>query len=228
MKLVTKEEREAHSAFIIAEGAKGLFYGGIASLGLFYYLKKKHTVRFNSFNTSIKTCILTIPTIGAAALWADEGSIEFDRRMYSSEYSENKVLEDYREWNNLSMSDKIFTSLNEHKYKIILASWAGSLWGSWVLVNRDKIMTTAQKAVQARMYAQAISILLLLGTLLLAMKEEEINKAKPPPIPEWKKVLLEKESQHQAEKKAEEARLLKEIEAKQAHLTKLESKSETN
>lgn len=224
MKLVTKEEREAHASYIIAEGSKGLFYGGIASLGLFYYLKKKHTVRFNSFNTSIKTCILTIPTIGAAALWADEGSIEFDRKMYSSTYSENKVLEEYREWNNLSLGNKIFSSLNEHKYKIILTSWAGSLWGSWVLVNRDKIMTTAQKAVQARMYAQAISIILLLGTLLLAMKEEEINKAKPPPIPEWKKVLLEREAQ----KKEEEARLMKEIQEKQAHLTTLESSQNTD
>ena len=92
--------------------------------------------------------------------------------MHQSEYQEAKYLEEYREWNRLSLSDKCFTVLNDNKYKIIISAWAGSLYGSWVLVNRDKIMDTAQKAVQARMYAQGITIILLLGTLLLAMKEE--------------------------------------------------------
>lgn len=220
MKIVTKEEREAHATHVAIEGAKGLFYGAIGSVGIYYYLKKRHTVRFNSFNTSIKTCILTIPTVGAAALWADEGSIEFDRKMYSSGYAEARVLEEYREWNNLAMSDKIFTTLNNHKYKIILGAWAGSLYGSWVLVNRDKIMSTAQKAVQARMYAQAISIILLLGTILLAMKEEEINKTKPPPIPEWKRYLMEKDE--------EEKDLLEQIKLAKEKISQVEANKETS
>lgn len=59
-------------------------------------------------------------------------------------------------------------------------------------------MTTAQKAVQARMYAQGITIFLLLGTLLLAMKEDEINKLKPAPIPEWKQVIMRKEEEEKS------------------------------
>ena len=65
--------------------------------------------------------------------------------MHQSEYQEAKYLEEYREWNRLSLSDKCFTVLNDNKYKIIISAWAGSLYGSWVLVNRDKIMDTAQK-----------------------------------------------------------------------------------
>ena len=34
-----------------------------------------------------------------------------------------------------------------------------------------------------------------MGTLLLAMKEEEINKKKPKPIPEWKRIIMEKEAE---------------------------------
>ena len=69
-------------------------------------------------------------------------------------------------------------------------------------------MTGPQKLVQARMYAQAVTIVLLLSTIVLAMKEEELNKGKPAPLPEWKKVLLEREAeqkQQQAEQKAHEA-----------------------
>ena len=86
-----------------------------------------------------------MPTISVAAFFADQGSVEFDRKMHQSEYQEAKYLEEYREWNRLSLSDKCFTVLNDNKYKIIISAWAGSLYGSWVLVNRDKIMDTAQK-----------------------------------------------------------------------------------
>ncbi|EER31033.1 conserved hypothetical protein [Candida tropicalis MYA-3404] len=203
MKILSKEEKDAHISHILAEGTKGLVYGGILSVGIFQYLKHKQPARFATFNPSIKAAIIAMPTISVAAFYADQGSVEFDRKMHQSDYTESKYLEEYREWNKLSLSDKCFTVLNDHKYKIIIGAWAGSLYGSWVLVNRDKIMTTAQKAVQARMYAQGITIILLLGTILLAMKEEEINKKKPKPIPEWKKIIMEKE--------AEDKRLLEEV-----------------
>lgn len=195
MKIIDKEEREAHASYVLSEGIKGMFYGSIVSVGLFTYLKLRQPKRFASFNTSIKTCIITMPTIALAAFYADEGSVEFDRKMYSSGYTNQKVLEDYREWNNMKLSDKIFTSLSNNQYKIIFSSWIASMYGSWVYVNRDKVMTTPQKLVQARMYAQAITIVLLLSTILLAMKNEELNKNKPAPLPEWKKVLQEREAE---------------------------------
>jgi len=52
-------------------------------------------------------------------------------------------------------------------------------------------MTTAQKLVQARVYAQALTVALLLGTLFLSMREAELKKSEPEPIPEWKKYLEE-------------------------------------
>lgn len=201
MKIIGQEEKDAHSSYILAEGAKGLFYGGLVSAGLFAYLKTRHPVKFASFNTSVKTCIFVMPTVSVAAFFADNGSWEFDRQMYQSEYENQQMMEEYRNWNRMSTTDKVFTSLNNHKYKIIFSSWLASMWGSWVFVNRDKVMTGPQKLVQARMYAQAVTIVLLLSTIVLAMKEEEMNKDKPKPLPEWKKVLLERE----AEQKAHEA-----------------------
>lgn len=195
MKIIDREEREAHASHVLSEGLKGMFYGSIVSLGLYTYLKVRQPVRFRSFNTSIKACILTMPTISLAAFYADEGSVDFDRQMYSSGYTNQKMLEEYRDWTNLPLSDKIFSTLSSNQYKIIFTSWLASMYGSWVYVNRDKVMTTPQKLVQARMYAQAITILLLLSTILLAMKEEEINKKKPAPVPEWKKILQEKEAE---------------------------------
>ncbi|KAI3406788.2 hypothetical protein KGF56_000393 [Candida oxycetoniae] len=195
MKILSQEEKDAHLSHVITEGAKGLIYGGVFSLGIFSYIKYKRPARYQTFSASVKAALLTMPTIAIGAFWADQGSWEFDKMMHQSDYQQEQILKQHREYNNLPLSDKIITSLNNNKYPIIVAAWAGSLYGSWVLVNRDKIMTTAQKAVQARMYAQGITIILLLGTILLAMREEEINKSKPKPLPEWKQIILEKEAE---------------------------------
>lgn len=195
MKIIDNEEREAHASYILSEGLKGMFYGSIVSLGLYTYLKVRHPARFASFNTSIKTCIITMPTVSMAAFFADQGSVEFDKKMYSSGYTNKKVLEEFRHWHNMPMSDKIVATLSNNQYKLIFSSWMASMYGSWVYVNRDKVMTTPQKLVQARMYAQAITIVLLLSTILLAVKQKEIDQDKPAPMPEWKRILQEKEDE---------------------------------
>ncbi|OBA24135.1 hypothetical protein METBIDRAFT_30473 [Metschnikowia bicuspidata var. bicuspidata NRRL YB-4993] len=194
MKIIDREEKEAHAAHVMAEGFRGMFYGSIISAGLFAYLKTRHPARFAKFNTSIKACVLIMPTISLAAFYADDGSLEFDKKMYSAGHTNKQVLEQYREWKNMPASDRIVTLLSTHKYKIILASWAASMYGSWKLVNRDKIMTAPQKLVQARMYAQAITVVLLLATMVLAMKEEEVKSHQPAPLPEWRRVLIDREA----------------------------------
>lgn len=193
MKIIEDEEKQAHRTHIINEGAKGFVIGSFISAGAFLYLRSRHASAFARYNTSIKTCIFTMPSVTMCAFYADQGSWEFDRKVHASSYSEQKVLAEYREWNRMTLGQKALLAVSNNKYPIILGAWAASMYGSWVYVNRDKIMTTSQKAVQARMYAQAITILLLLSTIILASKEQEINKDKPKPIPEWKAILMQKE-----------------------------------
>ncbi|CAI5757390.1 unnamed protein product [Candida verbasci] len=216
MKLITKEEKDAHLSHVLFEGGKGLIYGGILSTGLYAYLKHKHPVRFKSFTPSIRAAILAMPTVSVAAFWADQGSWEFDKKAHQGDYEENKFLQDLKNWQKLSTSDKVFTVLNDHKYQIIITAWAASLYGSWVYVNKDPIMSVAQKAVQARMYAQGITIILLLSTILLAMKDEELKKKQPKPIPEWKRIIYEKEM--------EDKKLLQQQQLKDEHVDKAHEK----
>ena len=77
--------------------------------------------------------------------------------------------------NRLSLSDKCFTVLNDNKYKIIISAWAGSLYGSWYWLTETKLWIPHKKLFKQEC-TQGITIILLLNTLLLAMKEEEINK----------------------------------------------------
>lgn len=193
MKILADEERNAHWNTVLWEGAKGTVIGIGASAALVYGVKRRYPAQFATFSPSIKAAMWAMPTISLAAFWADEGSVKFDEQKYRGEFIETVEKEKMDLFAKLSFADKVFTKVNENKYKIIISAWAASLWGSWHIVNKDKYMTVAQKAVQARVYAQAITVVLLLSTIVLSMHEQELKKSQPAPVPEWKKYLQEQD-----------------------------------
>lgn len=111
--------------------------------------------------------------------------------MNHSEYDREVALEQQRAWAKLTPSERVFQTLSKYKYQVIVGAWAALLYGSWRYVNKDKYMLTTQKAVQARVYAQAITVVLLLLTILLAMKENEIKAKEEPKKPHWQQALEE-------------------------------------
>lgn len=198
MKILSDEEKTAHRNAVLIEGAKGCAIGAVAAVGLIQYFKRRNPVRFNQLSFSIKSAMFIMPTVSCGAFFADEGSVQFDRDVYQSDYLKQQEEEKLAKWNKLSAGDKFFTKLNDNKYKIIIGAWAGSLYGSWKIVDRDPIMTNAQKIVQARMYAQAVTVVLLLGTILMSLHEQELKKKQPAPVPEWKRYLEEqKQLEHE-------------------------------
>lgn len=193
MKLLDDEERNAHWNAVLYEGAKGLVIGAGVSALLVAGVKRRYPVAYASYNPSVRAAMWAMPTISVSAFFADNGSLKFDEAQYRLEYYKKLDDEKLRRWQSLSTGDKAFTLVNDNKYGIIIGAWGASLWGSWAIVNRDKYMTVAQKAVQARVYAQAITVVLLLGTLLLSMHERTLAEKEPAPVPEWKRYLEEQE-----------------------------------
>lgn len=194
MKILGDEEKNAHWQAVLTEGIKGTVVGIGLSAALVGFVRTKHAAQYARMNASIKAAMWAMPTVSVAALFADMGSVRFDEDMHQSEYKKRLAAEELERWNLFSTSEKIFKQLNDNKYKIVVGAWAASLYGSWTIVNRDPYMTVAQKAVQARVYAQAVSVALLLCTLFLSMQERKMEEKRPPPIPEWKRYLEEQEA----------------------------------
>lgn len=203
MKIIDDEEKNAHWNHLLKEGAKGCLVGLGISAFLVAGVKKRYPQLYARMNMSVKAAMWVMPTIMVGAFYTDDGSVQFDEDMYQGEYKAKLRREKGEAWARLSTPDKIFTVVNGNKYKIILGAWAGSMWGSWHLVNRDRYMTTAQKAVQARVFAQAITVALLLGTLLLSMHERKLEASQPPPVPEWKRFLEEQQLQQPQQPKSQ-------------------------
>lgn len=175
MKLISPEERRAHDRMVNIGGLKGLILGTALSLGLFGFAPKYYP-RLLKLPWSIKTAIFVVPPAFAASVNGELSSQEFDYEMYSSETSQKRLMEEHQRWEELSTSDKVVETLDRHKFKIVTGLWAASMFGSWHYVNKDPLLTKTQKLVQARMYAQFITVGLLLSTLALSMMEEKVEK----------------------------------------------------
>lgn len=175
MKILTREEIDAHSHYTLLGGLKGAAAGFLISAAIFKLVPRRYP-KFNPQNMtwSIKTALFITPPTLLASIVAEESSTKFDQKMYSGDASAD-IIAEHNRWKNLPMKDKLLEGLSNNKYKIIVGSWAACLYGSWKLVDKDPYMTKAQKAVQARMYAQGLTVFLLLASIGLSMYEEKLH-----------------------------------------------------
>ena len=92
---------------------------------------------------------------------------------------------------------------NDNRYTIVFGSWVASMGVSFALVHRNPYLTSAQKLVQARVYAQGLTLGVLLASLAMetndARKKQgrwETVKVLDPSDPQHKR-LIEKRVHHE-------------------------------
>lgn len=75
----------------------------------------------------------------------------------------------------LSTSERLMAFARREKYKIICGSWILSMLGSWIIVSRSP-MSASQKIVQARVYAQGLTVAVLCGTAAFEIHDQKQGK----------------------------------------------------
>lgn len=205
MKILTEEEIDAHHYHTLAGGVKGTIAGLIISGLAFKFLPMRYPkFRPGKLPWSMRTALFITPPTLLASICAEEASTSFDNIMYGSGESSREAIEEHRRWKNLSITEKVTESLSNNRYKIIVGAWAASMWGSWKFVDRDPIMTKTQKIVQARMYAQTLTVLLLLGSIGLSVYEDKLHPdaQKLERARRWERVLEQAEEEEAKAKQA--------------------------
>lgn len=179
MRITTEEERKAHNNYVLLGGLKGIAVGFAVSVGIFAYARFKYPKKLASWTYSMKTAVAITPPAFGATVAGELASQGFSEKYDTPNVNMNEaVKEEQKEWSSMTQSQKIISSINSNKYKIITGLWAASLWGSWKYASRDKLMSKAQQFYDARMYAQFVTIILLLGSIGLSMMDENKSKAK--------------------------------------------------
>jgi hypothetical protein len=165
MKLLTPEEEKAHYNAVIKGGVIGGTIGLAVGLGantLFF----RRSPFYRSLTLPLRAFFVSSAGTFGAIVQADRASRSFEANRTSADriLLERRALQRAEEEANMSAWEKAMKAGKEYRYTIVSASWAASMAGSLALVARNKYLTTAQKLVQARMYAQGLTLLILVAT----------------------------------------------------------------
>ncbi|CAG9961980.1 unnamed protein product [Clonostachys byssicola] len=170
MKILTKEQEEAHYAAV----TKGGLIGGSVGLGLGLcgvLLASKRFIAFRSLTLPFRTFLVQSAGTFGAVVNADQSSAEFHKDqnpMYS--YKNQTQRSELAARENQSLLKHLVAYGREKRYSIVFASWLVSMGIAFALVNRSP-MNAANKVVQARMYAQGLTLIVLVVTAALEMND---------------------------------------------------------
>lgn len=204
MKILTKEEEQAHyNATLkggITGGTVGLIVGGAVVYGA--------NARFHGFRQltlPMKTFLATSSTTFAAIVNADRSSRNFEKARDPQRQYRDKASTDLDQ---VRASESTFQKLKdwgrENRYPIVTVSWVASMAIALGLVGRNSYLTGAQKLVQARVYAQGLTLAVLVATAAFEVGDASKGKGRwetvkylDPNDPEHKKI-IEKRIHHEA------------------------------
>jgi len=67
---------------------------------------------------------------------------------------------------------------SENRYSIVFGSWVASMGTAFAIVQRNKYLSGSQKLVQARVYAQGLTVAVLLASFMLESKDKMEGKGR--------------------------------------------------
>lgn len=173
MKLLTKEEEAAHYRSVLQGGTVGTVLGLVGGLaGVMAASRRFHTIR--NLTLPMKAFLVTSSGTFIGIVAADHASRQYeaDRNM-NLRYLENRE-ERLRaeELAQMSFTSRVGAWAREEKYKIIGATWVASIIGSFVLVGRNPFLTGQQKIVQARVYAQGLTLAVMCASAAFEIHDQ--------------------------------------------------------
>ncbi|KAI0392782.1 hypothetical protein F5Y17DRAFT_339917 [Xylariaceae sp. FL0594] len=196
MKVITPEEERAHYNEVLKGGSIGGSLGlGIGLVGVVAASRRFPAVR--SLTLPFRAFIVSSVGTFGAIVNAERYSNAFQRannpmNFYRDQASRDADLARMQE----TKWERLRNTANENRYTIILTSWAAALGGSIALISRNKYITTGQKIVQARVYAQGLALALILATAVLETADARQGKGRwetikvvDPSDPEHKRII---------------------------------------
>ncbi|PSR77361.1 hypothetical protein BD289DRAFT_377849 [Coniella lustricola] len=184
MKVISKEEEQAHYSAVL----KGGFIGGSVGLGAGLagvLLASKRYAAFRSLTIPFRTFLVSSAATFGAITTAERYSIAFQRakdpmNFYKDETQ--RALESARQ--SESEMQRFMEWGRQNRYTIVTVSWLASMAVALGMVGRNKFLSTSQKLVQARVYAQGLTLAVLIATAAFETSDARSGKGR------WETVLV--------------------------------------
>lgn len=126
----------------------------------------------------MKSFLVTSSGTFSGIISADNASRTFEsQRNAERQWYENR--EQYireQELQGMSFVDRAVALARREKYKIVGATWVASMIGSFALVGRNPYLSGQQKLVQARVYAQGLTLAVLVASAGFEISDQKKGK----------------------------------------------------
>lgn len=110
--------------------------------------------------------------VGIIAADHSSRSFEAERNVGLKYLGEREERLRREELSQMSFGSRIGAWAREEKYKIIGATWIASIVGSFVLVGRNPYLSGQQKIVQARVYAQGLTLAVMCASAAFEIHDQ--------------------------------------------------------
>ena len=165
MKILTKEqEREHYNATLKGGTIGGLLGLGVGLAGVSLASRRYHFM--HNLTLPLKAFLVTSAGTFTGIVSADHYSRQYEaqRNPKQREYEERREREREAEAAGKSFTQRAMEFGKKERYKIVVGSWVASMFTAFALVNRNKFLTGQQKLVQARVYAQFLTLGVLVAS----------------------------------------------------------------
>jgi len=196
MKIITPEEERAHYNQVLKGGFIGGSLGlGVGLLGVIGASRRFPAVRSLTlpFRAFLVSSVATFGAIVNAERYSNAFHLANNpMSFYKDQASRDAALAREQEtpWQRLRAWGA------ENRYSIVFGSWIASMGIALSIVGRSKQLTTGQKIVQARVYAQGLALAVLIATAVLETSDARQGKGRwetikviDPNDPEHKKLI---------------------------------------
>ncbi|KAI0080881.1 hypothetical protein K474DRAFT_1704419 [Panus rudis PR-1116 ss-1] len=205
MKIATQEELEGHHRATVRGAIEGVAAGLAISLPGSYYLHRRWAY-YRNLPIQLKALGVVLVVAPLYAIQAERRGVEYDKSTWTGAGARELEREEKAEeakWERLSTKDKIFQWASENQYKVILGSWAASMAIAGAIVWRNKYQTGPQKIVQARMWAQGLTIGVLIAAGILTHSQQEQIAAHRGEDHSWKNMVEEYQREEEEAKRSQ-------------------------
>jgi hypothetical protein len=156
---------------------KGGTIGGLLGLaggaaGVMLAARRYHTIR--NLTIPMKAFLVTSSGTFVGIIAADHASRDFEKQQNATRmwYENREDRLHAEELRGLSFTDRAVAFARREKYKIVGATWIASMIGSFVLVGRNPYLSGQQKIVQARVYAQGLTLAVLCASAAFEISDQ--------------------------------------------------------
>lgn len=228
MKILTPQEEADHNKYVatpIAESTsfqvlkkgmllmlfdravwEGGLLGGAGGFGLgagSVWLASKRSAGFRSLSLPFRAFLVTSSATFVAVISADRASRGFERARHADSDYKNKTEREEAEMSrDIPLWQRTKTFVSEQRYPIVFGSWVASMGIAMGLVSRNRWLTGQQKLVQARVYAQGLTLAVLVASFALEGNDMRAGKGRWETIkildPSGSGKMVEKRIHHEA------------------------------